>query len=335
MNKNIFRRFALILICALLTAACGAFAEPALSLDESVGVSKYADPENWAYYGVGEDKDADIFIVAPTVDMKSEYNMVVDDKNKSRLTRALNMQKDIYEDNLRMFSPYYAQISFKAYSLTDAEREPYMDIAYSDLSEAFSYYLAHENQGRPIVLFGYSQGGYYIYRLLKDFFGDAALYQQLVAAYAIGWGCSPEEAERYPQIVPAVGEDDIGCVVSYDAEAPDVAETLIVPRGERRFAINPLNWKTDATPADRTQNKGAVFVTNDLEVTEVAQFCGAYLDTDRGVLKVPDVDPAEYSMRPDVLPEGSFHIYDLYFFWNNLKENIGVRLAAYQSRHQG
>ncbi len=196
MNKNIFRRFALILICALLTAACGAFAEPALSPDESVGVSKYADPENWAYYGVGEDKDADIFIVAPTVDMKSEYNMVVDDKNKSRLTRALNMQKDIYEDNLRMFSPYYAQISFKAYYLTDAEREPYMDIAYSDLSEAFSYYLAHENQGRPIVLFGYSQGGYYIYRLLKDFFGDAALYQQLVAAYAIGWGCSPEEAER-------------------------------------------------------------------------------------------------------------------------------------------
>ena len=302
MNKNIFRRFALILISALLTAACGAFAEPALSPDESVGVSKYADPENWAYYGVGEDKDADIFIVAPTVDMKSEYNMVVDDKNKSRLTRALNMQKDIYEDNLRMFSPYYAQISFKAYCLTDAEREPYMDIAYSDLSEAFSYYLAHENQGRPIVLFGYSQGGYYIYRLLKDFFGDAALYQQLVAAYAIGWGCSPEEAERYPQIVPAAGEDDIGCVVSYDAEAPDVAETLIVPRGERRFAINPLNWKTDATPADRTQNKGAVFVTNDLEVTEVAQFCGAY---------------------------------HLYFFWNNLKDNVGVRLAAYQSRHQG
>ena len=120
-----------------------------------------------------------------------------------------------------------------------------------------------------------------------------------------------------------------------DIQTPDVAETLIVPRGERRFAINPLNWKTDATPADRTQNKGAVFVTNDLEVTEVAQFCGAYLDTDRGVLKVPDVDPAEYSMRPDVLPEGSFHIYDLYFFWNNLKENVGVRLAAYQSRHQG
>ena len=110
---------------------------------------------------------------------------------------------------------------------------------------------------------------------------------------------------------------------------------MIVPRGERRFAINPLNWKTDATPADRTQNKDAVFVTNDLEVTEVAQFCGAYLDTDRGVLKVPDVDPAEYSMRPDVLPEGSFHIYDLYFFWNNLKDNVGVRLAAYQSRHQG
>jgi len=331
MNKHLFRWLALILISALLAAGCVACAEPAVAFEDS----KFADPENWAYYGVGEDKEADIFIVAPTVDMKSEYNMPIDDMNKSRLVRALNMQKGIYEDNLRMFSPYYPQASFKAYDLTEAEREPYMDIAYSDVSEAFSYYLDYENQGRPIVLFGYSQGAYYIYRLLKDHFCDEALYRQLVAAYAIGWGCTFEEADRYPQIVPAAGEDDIGCVVSYDAEAPEVEETLITPRGERHFAINPLNWKTDATPADKAQNKGAVFVTNDLETTEAAQFCGAYLDTERGVLKVPDVDPAEYSMRPDMLPEGSFHIYDLYFFWNNLKENVGVRLAAYRSHQQG
>ena len=49
-------------------------------------------------------------------------------------------------------------------------------------------------------------------------------------------------------------------------------------------------------------------------------------------LKVTDVDPAAYPLRPDCLPEGSLHLYDLYFFWNNLRENINVRMKAYQQR---
>jgi len=47
---------------------------------------------------------------------------------------------------------------------------------------------------------------------------------------------------------------------------------------------------------------------------------------------VTDVDPAAYPLRPDCLPEGSLHLYDLYFFWNNLRENINVRMKAYQQR---
>lgn len=295
------------------------------------GTDKYANMENWAFYGVGEDREADIFIIAPTVDKYDEYNMTIDDNNKFRLTRALNMQKGIYEDDLRMFAPYYAQLSFDSFMLTEEAREPYEEIAYNDVSEAFRYYLEHQNQGRPIVLFGYSQGGMYVYRLLEDYFGDEASYDRLIAAYAIGWGCTFEEAEAYPQIVPAAGEDDTGCVISYEAEAPEVQDSFTAPMDERHFAINPLNWVTDATPADRTLNEGAVFVTNSLEVTEVPQFCGAYLDTTRGTLKVTDIDPAEYSARSSVMPEGSYHAYNLYFFWNNLKENIGVRMAAYQN----
>lgn len=49
-------------------------------------------------------------------------------------------------------------------------------------------------------------------------------------------------------------------------------------------------------------------------------------------LKVTDVDSAAYPLRPDCLPEGSLHLYDLYFFWNNLRENINVRMKAYQQR---
>lgn len=57
--------------------------------------------ENWAYCGVGTDKGADIFIVAPTVVNSDDFNMPLDDKNRYRFMRALNMQKGIYEDGLR------------------------------------------------------------------------------------------------------------------------------------------------------------------------------------------------------------------------------------------
>ena len=67
------------------------------------------------------------------------------------------------------------------------------------------------------------------------------MYDRLIAAYAIGWGWSFEEAERVPQVVPAAGEDDIGCVISYDAEAPEVDGTLVTPQDERHFAIS-LDW---------------------------------------------------------------------------------------------
>lgn len=41
--------------------------------------------------------------------------------------------------------------------------------------------------------------------------------------------------------MPAAGEDDIGCVISYDAEAPEVDGTLVTPQDERHFAIS-LDW---------------------------------------------------------------------------------------------
>ena len=52
----------------------------------------YSDKDNWAYYAIGEDKDADLFLICPTVDMNDEYNMSMDDeKTKENFLGALNM----------------------------------------------------------------------------------------------------------------------------------------------------------------------------------------------------------------------------------------------------
>ena len=320
----------------LLAFALPVLAEPAQSVPEFTEPLDYSDPENWAYFRGGEDKRADLFIVAPTVDTRSYSNAEdLNEKLKGRFVSALDAEKGIFADDCRMYSPYYRQMSIGAYSLTDAEFEKAAENAYLDVSAAFRYYLDHENDGRPIVLAGLSQGAHMCIELLKEYFGGSAegarLKKQLVAVYAIGWRITDEDVKAYPQIVPAKGESDTGTVVCYECEDGTVKGSIIIPEGVRTHSINPLNWKTDGTAADSSLNTGALFSE---EEGPIPGFCGAYIDEARGSLIVPGVSTEEYPKKLDVFPDGCFHLYDLMFFYTNLKDNVPVRLKAFEEAQQ-
>ena len=291
----------------------------------------YSKEENWAYFALGEGKDVDLFLICPTVDTKDEYNMSMDDEEvKKSFFGALNMERGIYEDHTRMFAPYYRQAAMKIYDLSREEREQYLELAYKDVSAAFSWYLENENDGRPIVIAGFSQGADMCYRVMKEFFADSALQDQLVATYAIGWPMTEEMITEYPQIKPAAAADDTGVVVSFECESEDLAETFINPAGQKALSINPLNWVTDSTPADKSLNAGACFTDYKGGIKrELPELCGCYIDPERGVLKVTDVTPQEYPPILAILPEGSYHLYDYQFFFRNLQQNVGLRIKAY------
>ncbi len=327
-KRSIAAVLALVLALAFPAGALSAgAADPAAGED-------YSQAEHWAYYAIGEDKEADLFLICPTVDMKDEFNMSMDDEEtKGSFLGALNMERGIYEGCTRMYAPYYRQAAMKVYTLDAEEREPYLRLAYSDISAAFSWYLENENGGRPIVLAGFSQGADMCYRLLEEYFGDEELYDRLVAVYAIGWRCTQEMVDAFPQIRPAKAADDVGTVISFDCEAPEVEETLINPAGQRAFTINPLNWVTDGTPADKSENLGACFTRYSGEIKrEEAQLCGCYIDEARGVVKVTDIDPADYPPVVPGLPEGAYHIYDYQLFFRNLQENVKARIDAFAAR---
>ena len=315
-------------VTAAETAAADA---TAAEIAEPSAVPDYAKEENWAYFGLGEDKDADLFLICPTVDTRDEYNMSMDDEEvKQSFSGALNMERGIYEDNTRMFAPYYRQAAMKIYNLSPEEREPYLELAYQDVSAAFSWYLENKNEGRPIVLAGFSQGADMCYRILKEYFGDSALQQQLVAVYAIGWPMTEQMITEYPQIVPAASENDTGVVVSFECESEDVTGTLIIPEDMKALSINPLNWVTDSTPADKSLNTGACFTSYSGKIKqEVPELCGCYIDPERGALKVTDIMPEEYPPILSFLPEGSYHLYDNQFYFRNLQQNVEQRIKAY------
>ena len=308
-----------LLICLLICCGCGK--------SDSI----YAEKENWAYLGVGEEKKADLFIVCPTVDMGAEgnFNMSLEDEaTKANFLGALNMEKGIYENDTRMYAPYYRQVSFPVYSLSYTEAEQCFAIAYADVREAFLYYMEHYNDDRPVVLAGFSQGSDMILRLMKDLFDDPDINEHLVAAYCIGWRVTDEELKEFPQLKMAQGEDDTGVIVSFNTEAAGIDESLIIPKGVKTNGINPLNWKTDSTPADCSLNLGACFTDYSGEIqSERNQFTGAYLDAERGSLIVTDVIPSDYSNS--LFPDGVYHLYDYQFFYRNLQQNVGVRVNAF------
>lgn len=299
----------------------------------------YADKGSWAYWRVGESKAADLFIICPTVDLGTDghTNMsLADEQIKANFVGALNMQRGIYDADCRMYAPYYRQATLADYTLPTQEAAPYFDLAYSDVRAAFMHYMQHENNGRPFMLSGFSQGAEMCLRLLKEFGAADFVQDNMVACYAIGWRLTPQEAEQYPYIRPAQSADDLGTVIMFNSEAAEVTESLMVPQGTKSFCINPLNWRTDEKAAAKTLNAGACFTDYSGSITrEVPQLTGCYIDTERGVLKVTDVDKKDYPPVLSVFTDGVYHLYDYQFFYRNLQQNVNLRIKTFMEERQG
>lgn len=298
----------------------------------------YADTGSWAYWRVGENKPSDLFIVCPTVDLGTGGNKnmsLADNEAKKNFYGALNMERGIYEQHCRMYAPYYRQAVLADYDLPRQDAAAYFDLAYSDVRAAFLYYMHHENNGRPFVLSGFSQGAEMCLRLLKEFGNEDFVKDNMVACYAIGWRFTPQEAEKYPYIQPAKCADDLGKVIIFNSEAPEVTSSLMVPHGEKSFCINPLNWRTDGTMADKALNSGACFTDYSGSIKrEVPQLTGCCIDTERGVLKVTDIDKKQYPPVLSIFTDGIYHLYDYQFFYRNLQQNVGLRINTFVEERQ-
>ena len=136
----------------------------------------YSRAENWAYCETEEtDKPVDVFFLCPSVQFGNPEDRSMkfsDETARANFVGATNMEKGIYDGNARFFAPYYRAAALSVYELPEEERAPYLKLAYADVRAAFLYYLAKYNDGRPIILAGFSQGGDHVLRLMKEFCKD-------------------------------------------------------------------------------------------------------------------------------------------------------------------
>ncbi len=335
MNKKISALLIPVIMCFILSFPFSMKVSAAKVLPFTSSLD-YSLDTNWLYDGAYPENGVDVFMVAPTVDTKSESNASITPEYKKRFRYAMNQQQAIYALTARIYAPYYRQASINVYSLTDAEREQALANAYMDVSAAFKYYLDHKNNGRPLILAGFSQGADMCYRLLEEYYGGnsetaVALRNNLIATYAIGWAMTKEMVSKYPQIVPAQGETDTGVVVSFECENGNVTDSIVIPSGTKAISINPLNWRTDSQMASKNLNKGTV--TQDSKTGAITSVVtgkyGAYIDPDRGSLIVTGIDTSAYPPGLPIFSEGCFHLYDNFLFFVNLQENVQKRTDSF------
>ena len=249
----------------------------------------------------------------------------------------------VFEESTNVYVPYYRQSGLQ-YAGDVFKKDGNIDAAisgvcYDDITAALDYYFENINGGRPFIIAGHSQGSAIIRLVLKKYFKEHTdRYERMVAAYVIGYSITREDLETYPHMKFAEGETDTGVIISWNTEgiknveenAPNVAT---LPNG---ICINPLNWKRDETYAPASENLGSLVqneATGEHEIGDSG--ADAQINLKRGVVvtnaQVPPMPEDVARAAAIFFGSDARHDNDYTYFYNNIKDNVAKRIAAYKS----
>ena len=323
-NMKTTYKKSLQLLFHLTGIACLLLALVSCEKDSSAPASPTIDySDNRCWFENKQDatgKDVDLFYVVPTCIWdytdslgQTRHHMDIFNTEQRALTDAsIQLAKSVLADSCNFFSPYYRQISMDSWlTLDTALIEGRFELAYQDVADAFHYYMEHDNQGKPFILAGHSQGAKAVIELLKrEMTPDIS--RKLIATYAIGYTVTPEELAGYSTLRPAQDSIDTGVLIGFNSVTrPDAVSPLF---RDNVVCINPVNWRTDATPATSYQG------------FTVAQ------DTTIHTLIVTGIDEEQYFI-PSVaalLPKGNLHVQEFNLYNEDLRKNVLQRIRAFR-----
>ena len=293
-----------ILFCLTVVLFVGCTSKGDIVPDEP----DYSDTTQW--YIADRGAAVDVFYIVSTecddytLDGKTmHYADTRNDKIRALLHGEMEGVDHLLAGELNYYSPYYRQVTMETYtsdSLVDAR----MPLAYGDVRRAFDYYLEHYNNGRPFILAGFSQGAMAVVDLLNEM--DDNVYSRLVAAYVIGYKVTDTNAH----IRAAQDSADLGVTICYNSVRDNSCAIPFLSDGNL-MAINPVNWRTDATPAMLVDPRYGDTLTVALDTLSLLLHIDGYTRNDY--------------MLPLIGCEGNYHCLDLALFADCLRRNIALR----------
>ncbi len=296
----------------------------------------YSSPVNWVICeeNIRENCEVDIFYVLPTIfsDRNNAYMRWRDNKALQRKAQMIAAQHTgIFSSYCRVFAPYYRQAEFrrvlKEINLP-VEKQKFIWHGIYDVQGAFRYYLKHHNNGRPFILLGFSQGAMALLEVMKTELADPEVNAKLVAAYLIGYPNMPKTFPQYPHLRTAQRADDTGVIITYNSQAPGKVTSPFTGKRDV-YCINPVNWRTDGKIAEKSEHKGSCFFDfKSGKATDKKSFVSAQIDPASGGLIVKPAEPGKFDSRS--LGAGVYHMFDLNFFYYDLRANGKLRIEAFR-----
>lgn len=315
----------------------------------------------------------DCFYVYPTVsnDATANSDMIA---NAEEL-RAIEHQFARFASHCRVYAPLHRQVTLTALrGIMTGKPMPEADFAlpYKDVSDAWNFYLEHDNHGRGVVLIGHSQGSGILTRLIRDEIdNNEAKRGLLISAFLLGTNLPVPEGKdaggAFENIPLCRSTGQTGCVVafaSFRATEPPPANTLFgkVPGGMTAACVNPAAlWGGPAALHAYLSTGGSIlspevrslpWVTPEpkkpvatLFVTTPGLLTGECVRDERGSylsirVNADPMDPRTDDITGDVVSGGvklsnwGLHLIDVHLVMGDLLDLVAKQSKAWLSGHR-
>ncbi|MDQ2726007.1 MAG: DUF3089 domain-containing protein [Actinomycetota bacterium] len=299
----------------------------------------------------------DCFYVYPTVSPEPSDN--ADLRIQPAETQAAQGQASRFSQICDVWAPMYRQVTLSGLVKGIAGRDSGAEaIAYRSLLTGWRDFLAHHDNGKPIVLIGHSQGAAILIQLVqRELDGNPVLRRRLVSAIIVGGNVQVPQGKtvggsfRTVPICTAPGQ--VGCVIAYSSFGaqpppdalfgrPGQGVSLLAGQtasaGQEVACANPANLGGGPAPLQPFLAP-ADFPTPGAKVTTPwVTFPGLYsaaCDHDHGAswLQVT-ATPAPGDLRPVIEatlgPAWGYHVEDMNIALGNLVNDVAAQEQAYR-----
>jgi len=271
-------------------------------------------------------RPVDVFYVYPTLltDRKnSQWNASVEgaEVRQEVLNTPVQFQASAWAAAGNLYVPFYRQAHYRAYlDPYKEEGEKAFLVAYSDVRNAFGYYLKHYNQGKPIILAGHSQGSHHLKEIVREFFDNKPLQKQLVAAYLIGIKLKPDE---FKTLQPLYDPTQVGGYITWNTYKKGHLPKTYANWYQGGITVNPITWN-NADMGAETQHLGVL--NSDLKI---------YPNS----VAVQRVDGMLWATVPKIPKRfwlsfiKNYHFADINLFWADIQQNAQQRASHWLTKN--
>jgi pimeloyl-ACP methyl ester carboxylesterase len=309
----------------------------------------------------------DCFYVYPTVSAQpgALANLAIDPAE----TSVAQYQASRFSQECRVFAPIYPQLTLKAITTPADLTATDLAKAYEGVVAAWVDYLAHDNDGRGVVVIGHSQGAAMLIALLRQKVdGDAAVRRHLVSAIILGGNVTVPIGKNvggsFQNIPACTSATDTGCVIAYSSfdqqppanslfGRPGAGVSGLIPgarptaAGLQVLCVNPASpsggvgpltpyFPAAETSASLSANGASTAKIATPWVTEPGLYTGQckYVDGASWLQVSGPVHPGD--TRPVVMqtigPTWGLHLVDVNIALGNLVSLVGREGVAYARR---